>query len=391
MTFGLRLPDPVGLFVDDVLGQSANAAPSLVIEELNGQRRKITLGGRAKSYSPMSLGSAKMRSKITWYQGNPTATQQVLGPELGSCTLEGKWKDRFLSGAEAEGGTTAILMNDSPDEVRSAEQAVQLFYDLTSSGSTVRVVWGSEVREGIFVSFDPKYDRQSDVAWEMQFEWNGRGQTAPRKVEATVSSDDLLSWINGLDDQLAFAQDVARAFNAQLLDTVGSVRESVSVLFGALRTVEAVGNTQRRTLGAIAQAADSIRLELTEEIQRLTESSIIGDVDAVSITARPSALMATEAFRRKTARMAFSVRHTALTLDYQVQLRNRPREITTISVPQDTSLYSISLRYYGTPDFAGYLARVNGLEKAVAIAGTQLRIPPRPPQLDDAASAGPVC
>jgi hypothetical protein len=376
--FGLRLPDPIGLFTDSVLGDANPGAPALTIEELTGARRTIELRGRALPYRPVGWGG-HMRTKNTWYQGNPVATQQVLGPELPDTVLEGQWKDRFMFGAEAAGEVSAVLVNGSPTEVRSAEAAVSLFYELLNSGNTLQVIWGPEVRVGILVDFVPKYQRLQDIEWRAEFEWSSRGEIEARAVETPVGSDDLLGSINGLDDILGFSpEDVVRAFNAQLLDTVESVRESTGIIFEALRTVEAVASIPQSVLGAIQSAAESVRLELTEEIGRLTENSASGGQGA-SATVRAAALFSVEACRRTTARRAAAVRRDALEIDRQTQERATPVQVQIIPVPEDTSLYTLSNRFYGTPDFASFLARANGLTSAIAPAGFQLRVPPRPP------------
>lgn len=388
--FGLDLPDVVGLFVDTILGGANPGAPAFQIQELEGSGRTIELRGRALPYRGVSWGG-RTRTKNTWYQGNPNATQQVLGPELMPTTAEGMWKDRFMIGAEV-GDESQILVNGSPDEVTTAAGAVALFEDLQQSGNSLKVIWGPQVRTGILVEFTPTYERTQDVNWRMEFEWRGREEVEARAAQVPVGADDLLNGINGLDDILGFSpEDVTRRFNAQLLGTVQSVRSSVGVVFGELRTVEAVVNMPQSVLGSIQSATDSIRLELTEEIARLTESSVMSTDEGVSVSARPAALLQVEAYRRTTARLAAVVRRDNLTVARQTQERATPAQIQIVAVAEDSSLYQLSSRFYGTPDFAGFLARNNGLTSAVVPAGFQLRVPPRPPQGDDGNTSSAIC
>lgn len=375
MAFGIRLPDIVGLFTDTILGGSMDGG-SFTVQELTGEQRVVVLRGRAKPYRPLAFASS-MRTKNTWYQGNPVSTQQVLGPELDPTTVEGKWKDRFIAGAEADGGEGAILVNNDPDAVQSADAAVALFESIRSGGNAVRVVWGSRVREGILVFFKADYDRQQDIAWTMEFEWHSEGQQEVRAVEIPTNRDDLLNGMNSLDDILGFSpEDVAQAFNAQLLDTIQTTRAAVGDMFGVLRAANTVVSTPASVAGGVSAAAESIRLELTEEIGRLTENPVFSTPDsAVMFAVSPSSVMLVEAYRRTTARRAASVRCDALNLDRQ---ERAVPVIQVVPVPQDTSLYTLSVRYYGTPDFANFLADANDLTSKVVPAGFQLRIPPKP-------------
>lgn len=386
--FGLRLPDPAGLLTDTILGEQGANAPAVVIIELTGEQRTIELRGRALPYRLVGWGMS-MRTKITWYQGNPIATQQVLGPELPNTVMEGMWKDRFMRGAEAN-DQAAILVNGDPNTVRTAEDAVALFYELCQSGNDLKVIWSAEVRTGVLVDFLPTYERPQDIQWRLEFEWTGRNEGSNRPFQEPITSEDLLASINSLDDILGFSpEDVTRAFNAQLLSTVDSVRERVGEVFEVLRTVEAAVSLPGAVVGKILAAVESIRLELTEEIGRLTESAIAGGDEPVSVTVRPDALFRVEAYRRTTARRAAGVRSSSFELGRQTQERATPRQVQIVFVKEDSSLYALSSRFYGTPDYATFLASANGLTSAIAPAGFQLRVPPRPAAADDGQRA--VC
>jgi LysM repeat protein len=72
-------------------------------------------------------------------------------------------------------------------------------------------------------------------------------------------------------------------------------------------------------------------------------------------------------------------------LSFQIQrlvldvlTRTQPRTARIITAQQGDTLYAIATRFYGSPDFANFLALTNRLTSAVVPPGYQLRIPERP-------------
>ncbi len=89
-------------------------------------------------------------------------------------------------------------------------------------------------------------------------------------------------------------------------------------------------------------------------------------------------LLQFESWRRGSVR-ALSVlrRESSDAVDQRVRQRI-PKTTRIITTSAEATLYDIANKYYGAPDFAGYIASVNGLTTARLQAGTQLRLPPRP-------------
>jgi len=391
MPFGLSIPDP-GNIIRAAFGSDKSGtphAPPVTITEQSGQRRTITLRERALPHRPVTWGG-RHRTKLTWYQGNPVATQQVLGPEETSTTFTGTWHDRFIRGS--------ILVDDDPAPISTAQRAVRLFTEIRRSGVELNVVWGLEVLRGVLVDFRVDWDRAEDCSWTMEFEWNSRDGDSVKLAKAAPvrTKSDLLSALNGAEDALAFATDFSRALNAQLVTTIESVRESASVILGVLRLADAVASIPASTLGAVQSASASIRLETTEEIARLRDATLVGGpfpddglglsaeprkrraAPALAVAARPEALLLGTSSVGKIAAALALLREVTLTIEDQITQAALPEQIQVVTMPDEISLYSVSSRFYGTPDFASFLARANGLSSVVVPAGFQLKIPPRP-------------
>jgi len=292
----------------------------------------------------------------------------------------------------------SILVDGDPKSISTAQRAVRLFTEIRRSGVELDVVWGLEVLRGVLVEFRVDWDRAEDCAWTMEFEWNSRDGDSVKLASAIPArtKSDLLSALNDVENALAFATDFSRALNAQLVTTIESVRESASVILGALRLADAVASIPASTLGAIQSANASIRLETTEEIARLRDATLVGGpfpddglglsaeprqrraAPALAVAARPEALLLGTSNVGKIASALARLREVSLTIENQVTQAALPEQIQIVTMPDEISLYSVSSRFYGTPDFASFLARANGLTSVVVPAGFQLKIPPRP-------------
>ncbi len=383
--FDLQLPNPSDiLFGQDLFGAKLQAPPVILIE-LTGQRRRIELHARALPFRPVSWGG-RMRTKLTWYQGNPVATQQVLGPEEQPTSMGGKWSDRYIQGT--------VFVDGNPNVVQTAEQCVRLFDDVRRSGNTLHVVWGSESRVGVLQEFEANYDAAEDVAWRAVFEWSGRGEEQALRV-ADAPAPNLLGDMNALDDLLAFGPtDVVLRVQESLLATVDRVRAKVGEAFDVIRVINQVASTPAILFGALSNALQSIAAELDDELSRLMEvpswgasATLPTSQGSPSAVARVAALLSVDRHRHDVAAAMSTLRDSALRMGEQAEVRAAPAALTVVTVPADTSMYALASRFYGDPDLAGYLARRNGLQSMIAPAGFQLVAPPRP----DPASAREAC
>lgn len=393
MGFGASFPDFEQLIFDVDLGTGGLVAPEFRVTELNGQRRTIVLLGRALPYRPAAWGG-KQRTKLTWYQGNPVATQQVLGPEESTSTFNGAWKDRFVQ--------RQIELNGDWQAITSAEQAVLLFEDMRRSGSTVRVQWGSVVRTGVLVSFTAKWDRLQDVEWEAEFEWSSVGQQRARVVRLSTRSP--AAEMSLLDQVLAFGpaiDDIAERFIAATITSIDEMRKHIGSVLTVLSAINRAAAAPQQVYSSLASATESLRLQVLEEMQRLHESTTWGkDPTPEGVDSTSSALLAgapapesggvslsgdvQDVLRATRDTRALGAQMRALWAAVEdarerVAAQVAPEQVDEVIAPADTSFYALSSQYYGTPDLAGWLARFNGVRGTLIVpAGTVLRIPPPP-------------
>lgn len=106
----------------------------------------------------------KMRSKTTYYPGNPVGTQQVFGVTKEPTTITGVWYDAALGDGNARALVKRIeyvVEHGFPVEVRWGGGA-------TGGYSDVAIV-----RRGIIKSIDPKFEIPQIIPWTIEFEWKG--------------------------------------------------------------------------------------------------------------------------------------------------------------------------------------------------------------------------
>lgn len=387
---------------------------SFQIEELAGEKRIITLRGRAMPY-PAVEWAGEQRTKITWYPGNPVATQQVLGPAEANTIINGMWKDRFVRGAvnvdasspQGVGGFTppAIVSQlPLPDglsggDFDTAERLVQLFHGIRRAGTPLKVTWSSEVRFGILRTFTPTYDRIQDVEWEAEFEWSTYDDNVIlRSAEVRTPASELFNLLNTALDIISTADDITRSFVAALVTSINNVEELVSEVFDALKVIDTILDAPAAAFGALTSSYNRLERQLTELIRQISDvkwnsttgagdvsQQLAGDTQsATTVNSNRTRIASSnqkiqfERNRRSLAKAFQNLRETSEASVNDRLLARNPNTTRIVTVRQDSTLYDLSIQFYGSPDYANFIASVNSLARANVNAGAQLRLPPRP-------------
>lgn len=346
-----------------------STAPGFIIEELTGLQRSLVLTGWALPRQGVGFGR-KNRVKKRWYAGNPQATQQILGPELTSTTIEGTWSSRYLPGQVVVAGF------DQPD---TAEALVAVFEDIARSAQTLRVQWGTVVRIGVISDFTPTWTRPEDVAFSIEFDWSGEEPGRVRAGPIEVEDDRVRASMVRLDDESVLEPPsvVDAAFlvgetTATTSDRIGDVRRSVvGVLFAIGDLREALGD-QIAPARAVVDLVETVRTTSGELITQLVDIPYIYSC----VTDDVISVLNTETWRRTMASRASEVRSASLYKAVEVDRIPRPPTQQVVTVRSGQSLRDIAVQVYGDSDGWERIADANNLVSSQVAPGTVLVIPP---------------
>jgi hypothetical protein len=172
-------------------------ATSFTFQELTGERRTLTLTGRALPYRPLSL-SGTMRAEVTYYPGSPEPTVQMLGSTEEETTIVGMWKDRFIT-------------------LDSGFALLNLVDDMRRKGQLIQISWDEIVRQGFISQFEQTWDSRRDVSWSITFRCINQGDVVPNANISAISKPDQFAATiqNALETAAqAFGADILQKFLA---------------------------------------------------------------------------------------------------------------------------------------------------------------------------------
>lgn len=373
-------------------------ALSVIFEEMTGPRRLIQLKGRSLPFQGVTWGT-KQRVDINYFPGNPVAITQVIGPTWKPTTLTGRWSDVFLfleenaprligfpplaSPAQPGSDQVAGQTFDSGGAVtgqsaRTARAARDAFYELCRGGQVLRFEWGSIVRFGYIVDFDPTHDREQDIDWSMTMEWIGDTFAQPKPApqsQDTVSLlkrmiDNVEAVIDFLNEQAIFLEQYERLFN-QTLIKLGSLTEE---LFGALArltriTTRADPRVLFGTLKGILAGIQAAGVDLLNAFTTLGAAVGLSKTGDASLVAFANGLQAE--FRK----LALKLSADARIGQAEIEKFDSPAIQSIVTPSVGTTLRDISQQEYDTPNNWRAIMEFNGFATSVVPQGTIVRVP----------------
>lgn len=361
------------------------AGNEIVIEELGGSNpSRIILRNRAMPYRAVAFPRSN-RVKTIWYQGNPRATQQVLGPEYGPTEFHGTWKAKFLvvsldvDDADADVVVSGPIYSDAAVIGQTAAQVVTIFETLHKRAQEVRVTWGAESRRGILKDFEPTYDRVEDVPWRLLFEWNGLDETVGqigmnRGGDVILGGQNVQQNMVNADDSLTLlpARDIDPRVAEDLFTRADVVRgDSLSVIAHSRSAANMVTVTIAKAQ-AIASAAENVAQNgfSLSQICQAQQYLAFSDSDGVVSVLR------VETFRRTVGR-----NYDGLVLasyqerDAALSFADGLKDTFSVRAGTKTTLRDLAKRYLGAADAWPDIARVNRMSGSAVDAGTIVFIP----------------
>jgi hypothetical protein len=371
---------------------------SLIIEELAGRQRRLTLVGPGLPLRGAAW-SGEQRLVTQFYSGNTEATQQVLGPVDLPSDWNGVWNTTRLLGMpqllEEAGATT---------QIGRAFTLYQQFEDLIRAGALLRVTWVAGeslkiMREGRIGTHSFKPDRADDIAWQAQFVWIGRGgdgaKVAPRddSVEVAVramhqSLTDLQSLLSAasLQNSVFSLFDAPARAMQEITTQVSSITSRVSSAVSALEQVRALPDRFADEATVAAKDTRDVMAGIATRLGRLPTESFAPAGVGVGASLRDVKL-ANDSHRAAVASegQALTVESAARRAQANPQLGRRanesgPNDATAIHIVRaEETFATIARRYYGDAALGGEIAKANRFPRyAVSpVVGSRLLIPAR--------------
>lgn len=347
----------------------------------------VALVGWSLPFRPISYGQT-MRSKTTFYPGNPEGTQQLIGKTFKPMTVSGVWNDVNL-GAGA------------------ARALVGIFEQILDSGSSLEVSWGEGVspdglgtmgqafvRVGILSDFDFDPERPQDIAWKATFDWRGRGEA----FSPAVSPADIQNPREGFQeavgalvqggaatrasfDQIGnlIPQSVRDKIDRALTDIASATDQIQSVTSLVTVTASYPASAARALLGACGLAIDAAT-QLEAQVLAVDPTRLLLSLD----DGVPLLMAKIRTFFLLD--QADGIRDAASRSSDGVEGQVEPEVIAEVRAPAGVDLRDLALRYYGDPDSWWAIANFNDIEGSAVPdpptgAADHLGLPIRIPRL----------
>lgn len=340
----------------------------LVIEEIGGARRQITLVDRGLPFRGGPSWGASTRHNKEEYAGSSVATIQILGRSEMPAQWDGMWSDRFIA--------NSVKVSGFP-EIETAEHLVRAMEALRDSGGELRVQWGTYVRRGIIESFEPTpFWSERDVKWSMEWTWTSRDDLdtpARATVDTPPDSSRLRQLLNSVDDMLAFEPtDVVRNYDATVRGAMREVRDRATRVFEITRQGQMSALSPVTLSQALETEARGLGREIGDLVSDLTETPFRDASVSDTVLAR----LGISVWQQSMGSRLGSLRGQVIRQQRATQAQARPEAATIVQLREGQTLRDLAWLYYGSSDAWQRIAEVNGLATSTAPSGTYITVPP---------------
>ena len=370
-----------------------------IVRQTNLPARVIVLSGRSLPYRGVSWGG-RQAIDLNWFPGNPVGVVQVIGAQLASTTITGKWKDIFLSGPQNEGSRGQLLNfpqlqgaatptgNERAGNTFAAAGSVaaqfaeraralrDAFELLRKEGQQVKVEWGSIVRYGFITSTLFPHDREEDIDYEIEFTFTGETDSQPvpkfKIPDLLGLLKKLLALLDRVIDVLLQAIFNAQNFLRRITQTINKIGSFVTQLIEALEKIASFVFAPADILGTIRSNLVAIRLTARDALRRMDQSSAALEA---SFTGNPLAVSQAETWQQTLRRRLHELGAEAAQQQAEIDQILVPQLLGVIVMPTGKTLRDISSEFYGTPNNWRAISDFNGFGGSLVPVGTVVRIP----------------
>lgn len=359
----------------------ADVSSAMYIEQLTGPRRSIRLIGRGLPYKPLVFKS-NQNVEITWYPGNETATSDVIGPTLDPTSVNGIWKDKFLSNGTTKQGkadaSTPISLNGRA--ITTAQEAVGVFDLVRKEGQLLEVSFLNFKRRGFLTSFTFEIDNQHDIAWNAQFSWvSVDAQSDSVQYDSRKSVTDCanearqnLNELKKIVQEKDFA--VQRQFQDLLQQKLNSAESYVDQLDTAAANAASGSNAPIDTVRAAVGALNNISVSCDDLLAHITtafnnvlyrQSTAQEFLDRINV----------DTYLRSISAQVQQLKQSANVNAQAYSANIRDSLLATHTATDGEDLRDVSDKYYKTPFMWRTLADYNFLTSSKLSAGQIVFVP----------------
>lgn len=372
----------------------------LSFEEMNGKRRTLVLRERSLPYKGCSFVNGMQKIEVTYFPGNPVAFSQVLGPEFGSTTLNGWWKDKFIKEKEnapvvnrfpqvtAYGqptppqgnlvfGNTFASAGIYPGGAQLLQRSSTIrdaFEILRTSGALIKVDWRDVARFGHLKRTNFNEHAGDEIEFELEFIWTGTTDAQPKAIKKSFKAKGLLDFligiIKGITNLLATASYALRLYIGRF---ASKIAEFLNALNGLVKTLTGFLDFKKfggELIGGIKASFYALRDSLRElfdlfdsDDKRLSSSRDLGDNQY-------GALLMSQ-LRKILSILAAEIAEQLELLEAQTaRTTQQLYEVNTLK-----SLRDVAIEVYGSFEQWRQIMVYNGLSSSFVPEGTVLKIP----------------
>ena len=408
---------------------------SFSFKELSGQQRILRLNGRALPYRPFR-NTVRQRNDASMLPGYSRASITLLGPEDPPTTINGKWKDKYISLNEAQATEGSVIQRaiDTVDQaigaaanaarfgmsgaqygtnetvpiefhgvrVKTVREAAGIIDTWVRTGQLLEVTWDTIAYHGLIEEFETSWHNTHDLEWEMTFRWIGRAEpTVPALLSDELSVNDTASLFQQLADQIGIealpptfpmAEDAFRDMDALIkriatstqavADTIQSVANLIMAPANAVRQVVALCNTIE---GQCRQLVENLQLTFVSGGQYPKYTNIdpnVGMTGSVNpgiiqpIVARSfSERMVVAEYTNRVAAVTKQLQREAVARSRQYSAQLQSDLVSVHAAREGQDLRDVSQIYYGTPHEWRRIFSFNELTSTQLVANQVLLIP----------------